>query len=67
LPDLVAAISELRQSAMLRATRAGYAAKSVTHANGLLVNFNNPAASCWKAALRQHIHHRCRAGHHLAK
>jgi hypothetical protein len=32
LPDLVVAISELRHSAMLPATRAGYAAKSVTHA-----------------------------------
>jgi hypothetical protein len=32
LPDLVATIFELRHSAMLRATRAGYAAKSVTHA-----------------------------------
>jgi hypothetical protein len=42
LPDLVAAISELRHSAMLRATRAEYAAKSVTHANGLLVNFEQP-------------------------
>jgi hypothetical protein len=32
LADFVVAISELRHSAMLRATRAGYSGKSVTHA-----------------------------------